>query len=60
MGWRVNQAYDEAQKKEFQEWKASLSWPQYWSWQFQTWGAFLGGVAVGSAFSLVVIYLLSA
>jgi len=58
MGWRADQAYEETQKKDFQEWKASLSWSEYWSWQFHRWGPFLGGVAVGAALSLAVIWLL--
>lgn len=26
MGWRTDQAYEEARRKDFQEWKASLTW----------------------------------
>lgn len=59
MGWRADQAYEEAQKKDFKEWKASLSWAEYWTWESQRWGPFVGGVAVGGALCVVVVWLLS-
>lgn len=58
MGWRADQAYEEAQRKDFQEWKASLSWPEYWSWLFRRWGPFLGGAAVGATLCLALAWLL--
>lgn len=50
MGWRADKAYEEAQAKAFKEWKASLSWREYWSWQWDRWQYFVLGalpVAVG-------------
>lgn len=58
MGWRVDQAYDEAQKKDFREWKASLSWPEYWSWRFRMWGPFICGVIASAALVATIAWIL--
>jgi len=45
MGWRTDQAYEDAQRQDFREWKASLSWPEYATWQWSQWKWFLAGTA---------------
>jgi hypothetical protein len=57
MGWRADQAYEEAREKDFREWKASLSLSEYWLWQARRWGPFFGGVAVGAVLSVATLCL---
>lgn len=45
MGWRADRAYEQEQAKAFQEWKASLTWREYLSWQWDRHRHFLAGAA---------------
>lgn len=57
MGWRADQAYEEAQRKAFQEWKASLTRREYWSWMWQRWWPLIAGSACGLFGFLTLEYL---
>lgn len=46
MGWRADQAYEDANKQAFREWQASLSWREYAAWKWACWRGFLAGVLV--------------
>lgn len=57
MGWRADKAYEEAQRESFLRWRKSLTWREYWRWQWDRWKHFLLGaapVAVG-----FLIYMLA-
>jgi hypothetical protein len=45
MGWRADDAYEKAQLEAFREWKASLTWGEYVSWQWHRWRAPTSGAA---------------
>lgn len=49
MGWRADQAYEDARRKAFREWKASLTWREYISWQWDRWKHFLAGAAAAGS-----------
>ena len=51
MGWRTDQAYEEAQKADHAAWKASLTWSQNLNALFQSYRSALAGAGV--AFILV-------
>lgn len=46
MGWRTDQAYEDARREDFRKWKAALTWAEYATWQWMRWRWFLAGVAV--------------
>ena len=46
MGWRTDQAYEDAQKADFAAWKASLTWPQYLGALIRSYRSALAGAAV--------------
>jgi hypothetical protein len=46
MGWRTDQAYEDAQKADHAAWKASLTWPQYFGVLFRSYKSALAGAAV--------------
>lgn len=46
MGWRADQAYEEAQREDFRRWRASLTWPEYLGWQWNRHRHFLAGAAL--------------
>jgi hypothetical protein len=48
MGWRADQAYEQAQAKAFKEWKASLTWREYALWIWNRWWAFAAGAATST------------
>jgi hypothetical protein len=57
MGYRADKAYEEAQQESFRDWKASLTWREYWSWQWDRHRHFLGGAAAGGVVMLVIWWL---
>ncbi|MCW5712314.1 hypothetical protein [Shinella sp.] len=58
MGWRTDQAYEDEQRREYRDWKASLSWKDYGRWLWRRWGAFLAGVATtGAVIALAALLL---
>ncbi|RYE38188.1 MAG: hypothetical protein EOP21_12645 [Hyphomicrobiales bacterium] len=48
MGWRTDQAYEDAQKADHIAWKASLTWPQYLAAPFHNYHSALAGGAVAA------------
>lgn len=58
MGWRADQAYEEVQRKAFQEWKASLTWREYLAWQWSRWRYVLAGPAT-AALGILLMRLLA-
>jgi hypothetical protein len=54
MGRPADRAYEKAQEKVFQDWRASLTWREYLGWQWQRWRHFLAGAATAAAWCLVV------
>ena len=58
MGWRTDQAYEDAQREDFLRWKASLSWSEYAMWQWARWRWFLAGVAVVAVPTTLVLLLM--
>lgn len=58
MGWRADKAYEEAQREDFRRWRASLTWREYWAWQWARWKYFLlGAVPVAVGFLLAEFLL---
>jgi hypothetical protein len=57
MGWRADKAYEEAQAKAFQEWRASLNRMEYFRWQWDRHRHFLSGVVVAGIVALVIWWL---
>ena len=58
MGWRTDQAYEDEQKREYRDWKASLSWTDYALWLWRRWGSFLAGVVTtGAVIALAALLL---
>jgi hypothetical protein len=57
MGYRADQAYEEKQQESFRDWKASLTWAEYWSWQWDRHHHFLGGAIAGGVVMLVIWWL---
>jgi hypothetical protein len=57
MGYRADQAYEDDQRKAFRDWKATLTWREYWSWQLDRHRHFLGGVAAGGVVMWAIWYL---
>lgn len=53
MGWRTDQAYEDAQKADYKAWKASLTWTEYFGVLLRSYGSVLAGAAVG--FMIVAI-----
>jgi hypothetical protein len=47
MGWRTDQAYEDAQKADRKAWKASLTWTEYFGVLLRSYGSVLAGSAVG-------------
>jgi hypothetical protein len=46
MGWRTDQAYEDAQKADHARWKASLTWPEYFGAVFRAYSSLLAGAGV--------------
>jgi hypothetical protein len=57
VGYRADKAYEEVQAKAFREWKASLTWPEYWSSMWRRWWPFVAGGACGLLGFLTLEYL---
>jgi hypothetical protein len=57
MGWRADEAYEKAQMEDFRQWKASLTWREYLSWQGRRWGPFAAG-ALSAAVVIIVLKVL--
>jgi len=58
MGWGADQGYDELQKQSFREWKDSLTWKEYASWQWRRWRSFFAGMATALILISMLLYLL--
>jgi hypothetical protein len=46
MGWRNDQAYEDAQKADYAAWKASLTWAEYLDVLFRSYKSALAGAGV--------------
>lgn len=46
MGWRTDQAYEDAQKADYTAWKASLTRPQYLGVLFRSYSSASAGAGV--------------
>jgi hypothetical protein len=57
MGWRADKTYEEAQARNFREWRASLTWRAYRSWQWSRHQHFFGGVAAGGIVMVAIWWL---
>lgn len=58
MGWRTDQAYEDAQRAERRAWWSSLTWKERLAWHWRGWWAFYYGGATG-LFGVGVVFLLS-
>jgi hypothetical protein len=47
MGWRTDQAYEDARKADYREWRASLTWREYLAVLWRRWSPMLAGMATG-------------
>lgn len=56
MGWRADNAYEEAQRDGFRRWRKSLTWGEYLGWELRRHGPFLAGAAAAT----VILWLLIA
>lgn len=49
MGWRADDAYEKAQREEFDTWRRSLTWGEWLRWQVDRHWAFALGAAITAA-----------
>lgn len=54
MGWRADQAYEDAQREGFQKWRASLTWREFFGWEMRRYGPLLAG-ATATTFILWIL-----
>lgn len=54
MSWRTDQAYDDAQRVDYNAWKSSLTWPQYIGVLVRSYRTMLAGAGVaGLGFAIL-------
>lgn len=59
MGWRADRGYEEAQRKDFLAWRASLTWREYWAWWWNRWRHVLTGAAMAAVWGGVFWWMLT-
>lgn len=56
MGWRADQAYEQAQREDFLQWRRSLTWREYLAWETRRHAPFLAGAASMAVIILLVLH----
>jgi hypothetical protein len=57
MGWRTDQAYEDARRADYHQWRASMTWAEYLAVLWRRWSPMVAGMA--TAFGVIGLFWLA-